>query len=165
METVFKSDDAVASSHQTQMYSLNTVVENDDFYAALFKYMEDQQIPELETIKIAFDTVQKRAQISIRDHLNFGQSVQPSHLHTTISTWGKFIGEQINLDAKYCRGINIYSDGRISIGYYLKSSPAPGNYIWINGDGRFKVGKYYGSIETLGYKGTEYKTDGTTQEY
>ena len=60
-----------------------------------------------------------------------------------------------------------FRDNNINIGYFKNGDLAPGNHIYIIGDGEtFKVSQCY--IDKKGetnWKGTEYFPDGTSNEY
>ncbi len=76
-------------------------------------------------------------------------------------------GEHNEANKVHGRGIRIFSDGTIRIGYYNNGERAPGtNYISIWGSGRLEVGECY--LDEDGercYRGTRYKTDGTSIEF
>ena len=61
------------------------------------------------------------------------------------------------------------TNGDILIGYVEKGYSSNGkNYIHINGDGSFKAGKLFYSLNNHGEKtksGTLYRNDGTTESY
>lgn len=61
------------------------------------------------------------------------------------------------------RGMRIYSNGNIDVGYWNHRHNAPGNYIYIYKEGIFHVGECYRDKNgDLGYRGIQYKTDGTS---
>ena len=64
------------------------------------------------------------------------------------------------------RGVYIYNNGEIWIGYFNNRWAAPGNYVEIKGKGEFVVGEYYKlEDESLQSRYTEYKSDGTTEKH
>ncbi len=79
--------------------------------------MTDQKIPEVAIINDLIPTIEKRAKISVSDHL--GKQPLTSPLQTkTFSNGNKYYGG-VNGDGKqHDRGIELYNNGIIWIGYY-----------------------------------------------
>ncbi len=63
------------------------------------------------------------------------------------------------------RGIQIYWNGRIDIGYFKDGELSTGNYISIWSDGLFQVGEIYEKDGEKWRRGTQYDTDGTEIKY
>ncbi len=63
------------------------------------------------------------------------------------------------------RGICIYPDGYIHIGYWNNGDLAPGKYIHIFSKGKFDVGELYLKDGKSCWRGTNYKVDGTSKKY
>ncbi len=63
------------------------------------------------------------------------------------------------------RGIEIYTNGLIYIGYWQNGSLSTGNYITISKDGWFKVGEEYFKDGKRRDRGTWYYTDGKEKHY
>jgi hypothetical protein len=76
-------------------------------------------------------------------------------------------GELKEKNRLHGRGIKIWNDGPIYIGYFEDGYLSTGNFINIYSDGRFEVGeKCYkkdgdGERKMRRMRGTEYKTNGT----
>jgi hypothetical protein len=102
----------------------------------------DQKLPVMSKFLSEIARVEQRAAISVRDYLGFGNHTQVGLKYLKVNG-DDFIGE-FNSDNKlHGRGIRIYRDGYIGIQYWNNGSLAPGNYIYIHGDGAFRVGEYY----------------------
>ncbi len=129
----------------------------------LLQYMTDQKIPEVARIKEFNPTVEKRANIKVHDYLGFGAIHTP--LQTKTYWWGKYYGE-VDADGKgHCRGILIWNNGRITIGYFENDDVSTGNYITIYWNGEFRVGKYYTKDGVSWERGTQYYTNGKEEKY
>ena len=75
-------------------------------------------------------------------------------------------GEHNEANELHGKGIEINSfNGSIHIGYYNNGDDAPGNFIYIYYDGDVNVGEWYMKDGKKCYRGTEYRTDGTTKEF
>ncbi len=73
---------------------------------------------------------------------------------------------EINEDNKLeGRGIKIWNDGFIGIGYYEDGWPSTGNFIIIYRDGNFQVGEVYMREGSRCSRGTWYLTDGTEEQF
>ena len=105
--------------------------------------MKDLKIPVLERLKSEIDRIEKATGISVRDHLGFGKVDKP--LQSFLLKDGHtFVGDQsTETKMPLGRGILIYSDGVIHIGYFEGDSLAPGNDVIIGADGMFSVGDIY----------------------
>ena len=86
-----------------------------------------------------FSTVEKRAKISVKDHLGKG-ALTP--LQTYTDSDKKYYGELHPNGRLHGRGINIYDNG-IIIGYFENGGLSTGNYIYICWNGEFRVGERY----------------------
>ncbi len=130
----------------------------------LLQYLTDQKIPEVARIKEFIPTIEKRAKISVSDHL--GKQPLTSPLQTKTDSNYKYYGE-LNADGKeHGRGIFIYDWGEIEIGYYENSEWSTGtNYIYIYDDGVFLVGERYMREGRRRDRRTVYKTDGKEEKY
>ncbi len=129
----------------------------------MLQYLTDQKIPELAMVKERIATLEKRAHIKAKEHLDFGALHTP--LQTNTYYWGKYYGE-VNADGKeYGRSIIIYDNGYIMIGYFENGWSSTGNYIHIYSDGGFQVGDMYLTDGEIWNRGTSYKTDGTEKKY
>ncbi len=73
--------------------------------------MTDQKIPEVARIQEFIPTIEKRAKISVNDHLG----KQPLTLPLLSKTYhrGKYYGELKSVGEGHGRGIFILNDGRI----------------------------------------------------
>ncbi len=78
----------------------------------------------------------------MREYLGFGNAAN-SELRFTTDSFGFYIGEHNSDNYLQGRGIYIYSDGGIGIGYRNKGWVAPGNFISIKSDGDVDVGECY----------------------
>jgi hypothetical protein len=74
-----------------------------------------------------------------------------------------YYGELVKNNKPNGRGIRIYNDGAIRIGYFENEGYTTGNYIWIFSDGGFIVGELLDGGRSD--RGTTYWTDGTVEEY
>jgi hypothetical protein len=82
----------------------------------LIDYLRAVKFLELEDLLKKFDTVEKRAKISVKDHL--GKQPLTSPLQTRTNLLYKYYGE-LNADGiAHGRGIFIFNDGDIFIGYW-----------------------------------------------
>jgi hypothetical protein len=63
------------------------------------------------------------------------------------------------------RGIKLWNDGAIFIGYYQNGEWSTGNFIYIHDDGVFEVGEYYRKDGEVRERYTRYMTDGTEWQY
>ncbi len=106
----------------------------------LLQYMTDQKIPEVARLKELIPTSEKRAKISVNDHL--GKQPLTLPLQTKTYSNNKYYGE-VNAGNRHGRGISIFNNGVIHIGYFENGGCATGNYIYIYPDGKFQVGEYY----------------------
>ncbi len=128
----------------------------------LLQYMNEQKIPEVARINELIPTVEKRAKISVKDHLG-KQPLTP--LQTKTDSVRKYCGE-LNSDGKtHGRGIFIYKDGSIWIGYYENGVLSTGNYITIFSEGYFWVGEYYMKEGKKWDRWTQYNTNGYEEKY
>ncbi len=134
-----------------------------EFWTEMFKHMADQQIPELEEVREGIATIEKRANIKVKDYLGGGALHTP--LQTITYSISKYYGE-LNADGEaHGRGILIYNDDGFQIGYWQNDECGTGNYININSKGEFVVGEYYMKDGREWVRGTMYKTDGTELKY
>ncbi len=129
----------------------------------MLQYLTDQKIPELAMVKERIATVEKRAHIKAKEHLGFGA------LHTPLNTYTdsccKYFGE-LNADGNpHGRGIHIFDDGKIGIGYFEDDWWSTGNYIRIESGGVFRVGEFYMKDGVRWERGTEYYYDGSKEQY
>jgi hypothetical protein len=126
--------------------------------------MTRQKIRDVARIKELLPTVEKRAKISVNDHLGKGTLLTP--IQTITDSDYKYYGE-VNADGEeHGRGIQIWNDGDIWIGYFENGVWSTGNYIriWDDGD-KFEVGEYYMKDGREWNRYTEYKTNGTVLKY
>ncbi len=79
----------------------------------------------------------------------------------TFDSFGEFDNNKLS-----GRGIKIWHDGHILIGNFFNNGQVPGDYISIDHNGSFKVGKRSWTKE-IGDRdfGVAYLTDGTRKEY
>ncbi len=126
--------------------------------------MADQEIPELEQIKEHIATVQKRANIRVKDYLGFGALHTP--LKTKTNADYHYHGEINENGYEHGRGIEIWYDDQITIGYFDDDDyKGTGNYIQISVDGVFRVGERYMKDGDKWVRGTQYNLDGTEEQY
>ncbi len=78
---------------------------------------------------------------------------------------GKYYGEVNESGEEHGRGIKIWNDGDIWIGYFDNGWYYTGNYIDIRSNGTFYVGEMYLKDEEKWERGTQYDTDGTEEQY
>jgi hypothetical protein len=109
-----------------------------EFWIELFKHMTDQKIPELEELKEKIATLEKRANIKVKDYLGGGALHTP--LQTKTYSHYKYYGEVNSDGEEHGRGIEISNSGWISIGYFKNGRLGTGNYIAIVSNGDFCVG-------------------------
>ncbi len=128
----------------------------------MIDYLRAVKCPELEDVLEKFDIVEKRAKISVKDHL--GKQPLTSPLQTKPYSASKYYGELNSYGKEHGRGIDI-SNGSILIGYWEDGWLSTGNYIKIWSDGRFWVREFYIKDEEKWWRGTEYNTDGTERPY
>ncbi len=96
-------------------YSKKIVLSSQSFYSQLINYLRAVECPYLDRVLKEFDTVEKRAKISLNDYL--GKQPLTSPLQTYTHSIYRYYGE-LNVDGKeHGRGIDIYNDGFIRIGY------------------------------------------------
>ena len=119
----------------------------------------------VKIIQNAVDTLEKRAGISVRDYLGFGDIDD----HTKIYSMREQYFGELDAPPAYTnfegRGLHFMSK-IIVIGYWSDGDQAPGNYIGMGSDGQFWVGEIY--IDSNGNqaaRGTNYKPNGTSNEY
>ncbi len=129
----------------------------------LLQYMTDQKIPEVARIKEFITTIEKRAKISVSDHL--GKQPLTSPLQTKIYKGSKYYGELNAGGYPHGRGIEIFNNGTIVIGYYENGDHSTGNYITILSDSGFRVGEVYFEDGDEWRRGTEYKKNGIEEKY
>ncbi len=128
----------------------------------MIDYLRAVKCPELEDVLKKFDIVEKRAKISLNNYL--GKAILTSLQTKTGSGW-KYYGE-LNADGKeHGRGIIIFNNGYLDIGYYEDGYRSTGNYIIIYSDGVFGVAESYMRDGKRWYRCTQYKTDGTERPY
>ena len=77
----------------------------------LLQYVTVQKIPEVARIKEFIPKVEKRAKISVNDHLGKGDLTSP--LQTKSETWRKYYGEVNSDGEEHGRGIRIWNYGDI----------------------------------------------------
>ncbi len=129
----------------------------------MLQYLTDQKIPELAMVKERIATVEKRAHIKAKEHLGGGALHTP--LNTKTDSYDKYYGE-LNADGEtHGRGICIFNNGSIIIGYFQDDDWSTGNYIYIASDGVFEVGEAYEKEGKKWERGTEYKTNGSEEQY
>ncbi len=116
-----------------------------------------------ELVKVAIAAVEKRAKISVKKHLDFGD------LHTPIQTKThpncRYYGEVNKSGKEHGRGIKIWNVGEIRIGYFENGVDSTGNYIHISSNGVFTVGEKYYKDGVRGSRGTHYRTNGNEEKY
>jgi hypothetical protein len=133
-----------------------------EFWTEMFQYLVDQKIPELEKVRETIATVEKRANISVHDYLGGGALHTP--LNTKTDYLYKYYGE-VNADGKaHGRGIFIWNEGLIDIGYF-ENGLRTGRYITRLSNGTFSVGEIYEKEGEQWKRGTWYMTDGTEKQY
>ncbi len=127
--------------------------------------MADQEIPDLEQIKDRIANLEKRAQIRFKEHLGFGA------LHTTLKTKKTsctyYHGEINESGEEHGRGIYIDTHDAvfIYIAYFENGGLSTGNFIEIDPRGEFAVGERYLKDGEIWRRGTDYKKDGTEEQY
>ncbi len=96
--------------------SKSIVLSSNDFYSQIINYLRAEKCPDLDRVLELFDTIEKRAKISISDYL--GKQPLTSPLQTYTDSRYKYYGE-VNVDGKeHGRGIRIWNTGGIAIGYW-----------------------------------------------
>ncbi len=130
----------------------------------LLQYLTDQKIPEVARVKEFIATVEKRAKISVNDHL--GKQPLTSPLQTKTNSNFKYYGE-VNADGEeHGKCISIRYDGTITIGFFKNGYwLSTGHYITINSDGEFRVGECYMKDGRRWRRGTTYKKNGKEEKY
>ncbi len=63
------------------------------------------------------------------------------------------------------RGIFIWGEARIYIGYWEDGDYSPGPYIRVYSEGKLRVGEIYMKDGVRWKRGTEYNTDGIEWQY
>ncbi len=101
----------------------------------------------------------------MRDYSGFGNDPKAVLEYFKDRNGTDCIGERNSENKLHGRGIKIYSFGRIHIGYWNNGEHAPGNFIWIDSDGEYRVGEMYFKDGKMCWRGTVYKEDGTSQKY
>ena len=126
---------------------------------------EKPKILSSQLLKERIDRVEKRAQISVREYIGFGDIAPGAIKYFKDEYRNQRIGE-LNSDNKlHGRGINIDTNGNIYIGYWNNGVwRAPGNFIRIF-EGGLLVGERYLKDGELCRRGTEYKNDGTSKKF
>ncbi len=81
-------------------------------------------------IKDFIPTIEKRAKISMNDFLGKGALTRIKTKKGTLG--GKYYGELNANSEAHGRGISIYNDGRIWIGYFEDGWLSTGNFIQID---------------------------------
>ncbi len=110
--------------------------------------------------------IENVASISIRDHLGFGDDSNAALKYFKDQYDNDCIGEMNANNKLHGRGIRIWGDGGIHIGYWNDGDRAPGNYIKIYWDGKnFDVAECYLKEDTKRYRGTSYNVNGTTEKF
>ncbi len=99
-----------------------------------------------------------------RNNDNNWLSMQPNTLKYCDED-GEQFGEVNANNRMHGRGIKIWKDGGISIGYYENGLLSTGNYINILHYGKFRVGEYYTKDGIEMVRGTRYMTDGKEEKY
>ncbi len=107
----------------------------------MIDYLRAVKCPELEKLLKKFDTIEKRAKISLNNYL--GKQPLTSPLQTNTHSDWKYYGELKADGEPHGRGIRIWLDGGIWIGYWWRWYMSTGNYIMIFSDGEFRVGEFY----------------------
>ncbi len=130
----------------------------------MIDYLRAVKCPKLEDVLKKFDTVEKRAKISLNNYL--GKQPLTSPLQTITDSIYKYYGE-VNADGKaHGRGIQIYNSGSICIDYWKNGRWIPGNYIDIESYGdEFELGEYYIKDGKLWVRGYKYYFNGTERPY
>jgi hypothetical protein len=90
--------------------------------------------------------------------------MQPSVRFVRTRRWETYFGERKN-NSDHGRGITIFHDDRIVIGYFKNGHARIGNYIDIHRDGSFDVREKYKKDGGICFRGTNYKTNGTEMKY
>ncbi len=85
-------------------------------------------------------TVEKRTKISVKDYLGFGALTLP--LQTKTKLYIEYYGELNKSGYEHGRGIKIWNDGLIYIGYSENGLFSTGNFRILS-DGSFQVGDIY----------------------
>lgn len=95
-------------------------IEGDDFFSTLLNFMNDKQDPWINMIKMAFPKVEERANISIKEYLEF--NITPTEINHYANWQGKYYGEcnqgKNNTLFAHGKGIRTLEDGRITLGYF-----------------------------------------------
>ncbi len=107
----------------------------------LLQFMTGQKIPEVARIKEFVPTIEKRAKISVSDHL--GKQPLTSLHQAKTESYGKYYGEVNKSGDEHGRGIRIWDDGTITIGYHKNGDWGTGKCIEILSNGWFRVGEIY----------------------
>ena len=137
---------------------------NTDLLSKMIKIGQDQKLPHMQRLINEIARVEKRAGISVRNYMGFGDDPEAVLEYFKDQNGGDCIGERNAKDING-RGICIWSDGLISIGYWNNNDLAPGHYINIFSDGGFHVGEVHLKDGEMCWRGTDYKTDGTSSKF
>ncbi len=141
----------------------------------MLKLATEPKLPEEEKAKLAQDTLSQICGPSGNDFFKWGTELKgygdryvkysDKKEEHGFNEGDKFFGEWSKETNKpHGRGIYIASIGDIFIGYY-NNGDAPGRYITIHSDGDVDVGEYYLKNGERWARGTQYYTDGTTEEF
>ena len=101
----------------------------------------------------------------MREHLGFGNAANSELKFFTDPDDRKRIGEHNSDNRLHGRGIKIFPDGGISIGYRNDGWEVPGNFINILKDGEIRVGECYFKDGERWARFTKYSTNGKTEEF
>ncbi len=108
--------------------------------------------------------VEQLTRISVRSYMGFGKTTKAALKYEKL--YGPHrIGEHNSNNNLHGRGIFIWSNGNIQIGYFHNDRDAPGNFIYINSSGNVDVGEIYMKAGNNRKKYTSYRTDGTTEKF
>ena len=109
------------------------------------------------------DRVEKLTGKPVRDHMGFGNISRDAleYSKSYLSGYHGF-GEMNHINNLHGRGIYMFFQGSIRIGYFNNKWSAPGNFIEIYSDGDVDVGQKYQKYGEIFSRGTRYKADGTS---
>ena len=85
--------------------------------------------------------------------------------YTKLSGYHEFGERSRENNSLQGRGIEIHSNGIITIGYFHNGDDAPGRYITINSWGEIEVGYRYMRNGRLCKGGTDYKLNGAAKRF
>ena len=130
----------------------------------MIQIVRDQKYKSLQTLLDGIASVERRANIKVCDYMNFGNDSNANIQFWIDDDGDCYIGERNGNNKIQGKGICIYSDGTIRIGYFDNGGFALGNYLNIFSDGSFTVGEKYMLNGKKKTQCTQYDTDGRSRQ-